>query len=140
MLAYKVVRRENGKLVSALPSSIPVEYLIGQKVYPTVGQLFAFDNYDKAYSFVVAASRYINGIFYIYQCEVEPTKKIKLFKFFSWNEVFNSPVCNFFLFINKLRKNHKKVSDKSDKTAPDVIFCDSIKLINKPLYSNNFLG
>lgn len=81
MQAYKVVRKENGKLVSALPSSIPVEYVVGEKTYPVVGQLFAFYNHNQAHRFALTACQYMDATFDVYQCEVEPTKKIKLYNF-----------------------------------------------------------
>ena len=111
-------------------SGIKVQYKIGEWVKPNVegSHLFVFDTIQSVKNFI--GNRLSFKSCKVYEVEIKASRKIRQPLFFYDCMRFD----RWFLYCAKLRKNHKKYTDKIDMNYPrGTIFADEVKLVKEVL-------
>jgi len=128
---YKVVQNINGRLHSAIHSSIGPEYIPGEWVEPLIEgtQLMVFSDLNSAMCFSGSS------INLIWECEIEKFNGVPIFLY-----NYNLLTFNVEKFLNKilnLKRKREKFSHLTDyKKAPEnSVFCKRVKLIKRVFYA-----
>ena len=127
MIGYKIVREENGKLISTIKESLgeyTVKYKLHEKVYPKVGKLFVFSDIGNAKSFLFSLNIYkINRKYKIFRCRYKKSKYQN--RYIIWYPT----ICDDFEDFWGKRTKYK--SDDFTKILKGTVFADWVMLLEE---------